>query len=489
MQSAARRRRAAGRSASCWPRSTCWCSLRRRRAARPAARHRHRQPGAAGDLADGARRPALPDPDRHADLVPDGRGDCRPRCRRSGPSSTLMCLMLTQRAADQRCSAAQAAVGAELDARLRATSSRASTRRRAQHDRHRASPPRTAGIIVGGITLTGLGLRMTEFVEFVSQGNVMLMLLFTAFVCLVLGLGVPTTANYILVATLMAPVIVELGAQSGLIIPLIAVHLFVFYYGIMGDITPPVGLATFAAAAISGEDPIKTGIQGSDLRAAHRDPALHLDLQPAAAADRRRRLVRAGAAWSSPARWPRCCSRRVDDELVPRAPRWWEIVLLAIARVRCCSAPTSSWTASRRSTSRRAGRRDRSTWPSELRPRTTGWCMVIKGTTIEGDEKTKTVALQLGEPGRPTGASACADAGLTLVALGDQVQIGAGQVRQPRAEVRLRAGLGGAARAGADRPAQRALVLPAGAAAGGAGVVRTGATHGARGTVLTRKPA
>ncbi|MEP7262647.1 MAG: TRAP transporter permease, partial [Usitatibacter sp.] len=121
----------------------------------------------------------------------------------------------------------------------------------------------TAGIIVGGITLTGLGLRMTEFVEFVSFGNVIVMLLFTAFVCLVLGLGVPTTANYILVATLMAPVIVELGAQSGLVIPLIGVHLFVFYYGIMGDVTPPVGLATFAAAAISGEDPIATGIQGS----------------------------------------------------------------------------------------------------------------------------------------------------------------------------------------------------------------------------------
>ena len=121
----------------------------------------------------------------------------------------------------------------------------------------------TAGIIVGGITLTGLGLRMTDFVEAVAQGNVLIMLLFIAFVCLVLGLGVPTTANYVLVATLMAPVVVELGAQSGLVIPLIAVHLFVFYYGIMGDITPPVGLATFAAAAISGEDAIKTGIQGA----------------------------------------------------------------------------------------------------------------------------------------------------------------------------------------------------------------------------------
>src|SRR5690606_17928967 len=121
----------------------------------------------------------------------------------------------------------------------------------------------TAGIIVGGITLTGLGFRMTDFVEFVSQGNVMVMLLFTAFVCLVLGLGVPTAANYVLVATLMAPVVVELGARSGLVIPLVAVHLFVFYYGIMGDITPPVGLATFAAAAISGEDAIATGVQGA----------------------------------------------------------------------------------------------------------------------------------------------------------------------------------------------------------------------------------
>ena len=104
---------------------------------------------------------------------------------------------------------------------------------------------------------------MTDFVEFVSQGNILVMLLFTAFVCLVLGLGVPTTANYILVATLMAPVIVELGAQSGMVIPLIAVHLFVFYYGIMGDITPPVGLASFAGAAIAKVNPIDVGIQGS----------------------------------------------------------------------------------------------------------------------------------------------------------------------------------------------------------------------------------
>ena len=120
----------------------------------------------------------------------------------------------------------------------------------------------TAGIIVGTVTLTGIGLVMTEFVEFISGGNLMLMLLFTALICLVLGMGLPTTANYIVVSTQMAPVVVTLGAQNGLIVPLIAVHMFVFYFGILADDTPPVGLAAFAASAIAKSDPIKTGIQG-----------------------------------------------------------------------------------------------------------------------------------------------------------------------------------------------------------------------------------
>ncbi|ANU37463.1 TRAP transporter permease [Vibrio scophthalmi] len=119
-----------------------------------------------------------------------------------------------------------------------------------------------AGIVVGVVTLTGIGLVMTEFVEFISGGNILLMLLFTAVISLILGMGLPTTANYIVVSTLMAPVIVTLGAQHGLIIPLIAVHLFVFYFGILADDTPPVGLAAFAAAAIAKSDPIRTGIQG-----------------------------------------------------------------------------------------------------------------------------------------------------------------------------------------------------------------------------------
>ncbi len=119
-----------------------------------------------------------------------------------------------------------------------------------------------AGIIVGTVTLTGLGQMMTEFVEFISGGNLMLILIFTAIICIILGMGLPTTANYIVVSTLMAPVIVTLGAENGLIVPLIAVHLFVFYFGILADDTPPVGLAAFAAAAIARSDPIRTGIQG-----------------------------------------------------------------------------------------------------------------------------------------------------------------------------------------------------------------------------------
>lgn len=118
-----------------------------------------------------------------------------------------------------------------------------------------------AGLVVGAVSLTGVGQVLTEVIEIISGGSLILILIFTAMICLILGMGLPTTANYIVVASLMASVIVELGAQNGLIVPLIAVHLFVFYFGIMADVTPPVGLASFAAAAVSGGDPIKTGFQ------------------------------------------------------------------------------------------------------------------------------------------------------------------------------------------------------------------------------------
>ncbi|YCH22553.1 TRAP transporter permease [Pseudomonas sp. D1-3] len=117
-----------------------------------------------------------------------------------------------------------------------------------------------AGIIVGAVSQTGVGLVLADVVELLSMGNLLLMLILTAILSLILGMGLPTTANYIVVSSLLAPVIVSLGQQNGLIVPLIAVHLFVFYFGIMADVTPPVGLASFAAAAVSKGDPIRTGI-------------------------------------------------------------------------------------------------------------------------------------------------------------------------------------------------------------------------------------
>jgi TRAP transporter 4TM/12TM fusion protein len=119
-----------------------------------------------------------------------------------------------------------------------------------------------AGIIVGTVTLTGIGQVIISVVEDISGGNIFLILILTAVISLILGMGLPTTANYIVVSSLMAPVIVSLGAANGVAIPLIAAHMFVFYFGILADDTPPVGLAAYAAAAISKGDPIKTGIQG-----------------------------------------------------------------------------------------------------------------------------------------------------------------------------------------------------------------------------------
>jgi len=274
----------------------------------------------------------------------------------------------------------------------------------------------TAGIIVGGITLTGLGFRMTDFVEFVSQGNIVVMLLFTAFVCLVLGLGVPTTANYILVATLMAPVIVELGARSGLVIPLIAVHLFVFYYGIMGDITPPVGLASFAAAAISGEDAIATGVQGSlyALRTVVLpfvfvfNPALLLidvhgwwEVALVGLASTAASLTFAAATLG----WfhTRC--------------RWWEIALLLAATFALFRPdffmdrlyqPYAEVPATQiYKVAKELGENDRIV-------------LVIAGTNIEGDDIRKTVAVQLTKPG--DGRRRLTEAGLSVQVLGDEVR-------------------------------------------------------------------
>ncbi len=119
-----------------------------------------------------------------------------------------------------------------------------------------------AGVIVGTISLTGAHQVIGQVIEVISGGNLIILLVLVAILSLILGMGLPTTANYIVVSSLMAPVIVGVGAQAGLVVPLIAVHMFVFYFGILADDTPPVGLAAYAAAAISRGDPIKTGIQG-----------------------------------------------------------------------------------------------------------------------------------------------------------------------------------------------------------------------------------
>ncbi len=316
----------------------------------------------------------------------------------------------------------------------------------------------TAGIIVGGITLTGLGLRMTEFVEFVSQGNVIAMLLFIAFVCLVLGLGVPTTANYVLVATLMAPVVVELGAQSGLVIPLIAVHLFVFYYGIMGDITPPVGLATFAAAAISGEDAIKTGIQGSvyALRTVILpfiwifNPALllidvrsGLDLVLVVLASTLAMLVFSALTMG----WFRV------------RLRWWEGALLAVAVALLFRPDAFMDRIAPEYRDLPAAQLLQAVKDTETDDRLV---LVIAGTTIEGEDVSKTVALQL--PGRQgdEARKRLADAGLTVAALGNNVQIGGVKFGSRAKKAGFEQGWEvRAVKQRTDRPSERWFYLPA----------------------------
>ena len=119
----------------------------------------------------------------------------------------------------------------------------------------------TAGIIVGAVGSTGLSTNLIIVIESIAKDNVAILLFLTIILCLLLGMGLPTTANYVVVASLMATVLVDVGNASGFIFPLIAVHLFVFYFGLMADVTPPVGLASYAAAAISGGDPLRTGLQ------------------------------------------------------------------------------------------------------------------------------------------------------------------------------------------------------------------------------------
>lgn len=127
-----------------------------------------------------------------------------------------------------------------------------------------------AGIIVGVVVKTGLGLSLANGLVSAAGGNILLTLIFTMFAAIVLGMGSPTTANYVITSTIAAPAIItllmlETPDATVPVVVAISAHLFVFYFGIIADITPPVALAAFAASGISGGDPIKTGVTSAKL--------------------------------------------------------------------------------------------------------------------------------------------------------------------------------------------------------------------------------
>jgi hypothetical protein len=276
----------------------------------------------------------------------------------------------------------------------------------------------TAGIIVGTVTLTGLGQMMTDFVEFISGGNVIAMLVLTALICLVLGMGIPTTANYILVATLMAPVVVELGAQAGIAIPLIAVHLFVFYFGIMADVTPPVGLASFAAAAIAREDPIKIGFQGSIY-------ALRTAILPFVFIFSPQMLLIDVANWFEgilivlAATGAILLFSAASMNWFVTKSRWWEsavLLLLCFAFFRPSFFMDQLYAPYAEAPAKQLFER------AEKLPEGARLTFVIEGTNIEGENVTKTVSLPMGKPA--AGRQRLAATGVTFTALGDRVQVG-----------------------------------------------------------------
>ena len=114
-------------------------------------------------------------------------------------------------------------------------------------------------MIVGTVTLTGIGLKLAGGLLSMSGGNILLALFFTMIASIVLGMGVPTTANYVIMATITAPIVLQLGVD------LLPAHMFVFYFGIVADITPPVALAAYAGSAIARSNPLKTGVQATKL--------------------------------------------------------------------------------------------------------------------------------------------------------------------------------------------------------------------------------
>ena len=313
-----------------------------------------------------------------------------------------------------------------------------------------------AGIIVGTVSLTGVGLVMTELVELLSGGNLMLMLVLVALISLILGMGLPTTANYIVVSTLMAPVVVELGAQSGLIVPLIAVHLFVFYFGLMADVTPPVGLASFAAAAIARADPIKTGITAfyysmrtailpflfifnTQLLLMGLTGPLHLILTVVSATVAM--LVFAAATqgyFLVKSRWYETVALLLITFTLFRPGYWWDMLYPPFDEV-----PAAQMTGL-----------------IEQAPAGSGKRVWIEGMNMNGDDIRKGVLLPLGEPG--TARERLASSGLTVMAQGDELLIAAVKFGSPAEKLGIEQGYRiVSAEVPSDRPAKEWLYLPA----------------------------
>ena len=117
----------------------------------------------------------------------------------------------------------------------------------------------TAGVIAGVITTTGIGSKLITMIVGFSGGHLFVALVLTMITCIILGMGVPTTANYVIMATTCAPILIQMN------VPSIAAHMFVFYFGIVADITPPVALAAYAGSAIAGSNPMKTGLNATRL--------------------------------------------------------------------------------------------------------------------------------------------------------------------------------------------------------------------------------
>jgi TRAP transporter 4TM/12TM fusion protein len=276
-----------------------------------------------------------------------------------------------------------------------------------------------AGIIVGTVSLTGIGLVMTELVELISGGNLMIMLLLVAVISLILGMGLPTTANYIVVSTLMAPVVVELGAQSGLLVPLIAVHMFMFYFGLMADVTPPVGLASFAAAAIARTDPIKTGVTAffysmrtailpflfifnTQLLMIGIDSTLHLVLTVVSATVAM--LVFAAATqgyFFARSRWYESVALLLVTFTLFRPGYWWDMMYPPFERVPATEIMQVV----------------------EAKPADDNLRVWVEGLTIEGKEVSKGVLLPLGETG--PARERVKKIGVTVVTLGKGISVGA----------------------------------------------------------------